>query len=240
MSLTLPVHARRARSAFSLLELLVVLGIIVILLAILIPVAGKVRRAARQTKCLANLRSVGQALAIYQNENKGWAFPVKTDAFGVIGLGLNVPPHQRWPMLALPVAAAPNPPPYDVAGYEMDRSGEPQYDPAPYTAPVLTCPVDDEPRMAHTYVLNNHLADEEIRVGKTVKGVSSAEVIVAGEKKARSFDYYMEWGDYDRVVDPLKHGESIGANYLYLDGHAAPALPGDARKGIDPWDPTGG
>ena len=239
MSLIRSIGARRRRG-FSLVELLVVLCIVVILLAVLIPVVGKVWRGARQTKCLANLRSVGQALVIYQNENKGWAFPVKTDAFGVIGLGLNVPPHERWPMKVLPVTSAPNPPPYDVVGYDMERMKEPQYDPAPYTAPVLTCPVDDEPRMAHTYVLNNHLADEEIRAGKTVKGISSSEVIVAGEKKSPSHDYYMEWGDYDRVVDPLKHGPATGSNYLYLDGHAAPALPAEARRGIDPWDPTGG
>jgi prepilin-type processing-associated H-X9-DG protein len=121
----------------------------------------------------------------------------------------------------------------------MEHASKPEYDPAPYTPPVLACPSDDEPAMAHTYVLNNHLADEGIRAGKRVKGVSSAEIIVAGEKQANKRDYYMEWGDYDRVVDAFKHGGSIGSNYLYFDGHAAPALPTNARRGIDPWDPTG-
>ena len=142
--------------------------------------------------------------------------------------------------ILLPVTAAPNPPPYDAGGYDMERMNEPQYDPSPYSAPVLTCPDDDEPRMAHTYVLNNHLADDEIRAGKTVKGISSSEVIVAGEKKSRSHDYYMEWGDYDRVVDAFKHGKTVGSNYLFLDGHAAPMLPNMARRGIDPWDVTPG
>lgn len=229
---------RHSRTGFSLVEILVVLGIIVILLAILIPVVTKVRRSAQQAKCLSNLRTIGQALVIYQNAHNGWAFPVKTDAFGVIGLGLNVPPHERWPMLVLPVPGAPNPPPYDAAAYAMSDVKDAAYDPAPYTPPVLTCPTDDEPAMAHTYVLNNHLADEGIRVGKRVKGISSSEIVVAGEKRATSYDYYMEWGDYGRVVDALKHGGSAGANYLYLDSHAAPALPADARRGIDPWDPT--
>jgi hypothetical protein len=229
------------RAAFSVIELLVVLGIVVVLLAILIPVVVKVRRSAHATKCLANLRTIGQALVIYQNNYNGWAFPVKNDAFGVIGLGLNVPPHERWPMKVFTVPGAPHPPPYNAATYMMHPDmGKPEYDPAPYTPPVLTCPADDEPKMSHTYVLNNHLADEGIRAGKTVKGVSSSDIIVAGEKKPGAYDYYMEWGDYDGVVDAFKHGQSIGSNYLYLDAHAAPALPNDARKGIDPWDPTAG
>ncbi|MDQ3441931.1 MAG: prepilin-type N-terminal cleavage/methylation domain-containing protein [Planctomycetota bacterium] len=231
---------RKELAGFSLIELLVVLGILVILLAILIPVVLKVRRGAQQTKCLANLRTIGQALVIYQNDHSGWAFPVKTDAFGVIGLGLNVPPHERWPMLVVPVTGAPSPPPYDASAYTMSDMREPAYDPAPYTTPVLRCPADDEPAMAHTYVLNNHLADESIRAGKRVKGFSSSEIIVSGEKRTAAYDYYMEWGDYGRVVDSFKHGASVGANYLYLDGHAAPALPDDARRGIDPWDPTKG
>lgn len=134
--------------------------------------------------------------------------------------------------------AAPNPPPYDAAAYAMPRAKDPQYDPAPYTSPVLACPADDEPAMAHTYVLNNHLADEGIRVGKRVKGVSSSDIVVAGEKRTAAADYYMEWGDYDRAVEPFRHGSAAGSNYLYLDGHAAPALPAGARRGIDPWDPA--
>jgi len=156
----------------------------------------------------------------------------------VVGLGLNVPPHQRWPMLVVPVPGAPNPPSYNAAAYDMSDMKDPAYDPAPYTPPVLACPADDEPVMAHTYVLNNHLADEGIRAGKRVNGVSSSEIVVAGEKQTAAHDYYMEWGDYDRVVDAFKHGQSTGSHYLYLDGHAAPALPADARRGIDPWDPT--
>jgi prepilin-type processing-associated H-X9-DG protein/prepilin-type N-terminal cleavage/methylation domain-containing protein len=228
-------------AGFSMIELLVALGIIVILLAILLPVVNRVRRQAHATKCLANLRTVGQALAVYQNNYNGWVFPVKTDAFGVIGLGGNVPPHERWPMVAMPVAGAPMPPPYDAAAYVMhDHMNDPAYDPAPYTPPVLVCPSDDEPGLAHTYVLNNHLADEGIRAGKKVHGVTSSDIVVAGEKRESCNDYYMEWGDYDRVVDPFRHGKTVGSNYLFLDGHAAPMLPSDARRGIDPWDVTPG
>src|SRR5687768_15909184 len=211
----MPTRPRDHIRGFSLIELLVALGIIVILLAIMLPVVSKVRRQAHATKCLANLRTVGQALAVYQNNFGGWVFPVKTDAFGLIGLGGNVPPHERWPMVAMPVAGAPLPPPYNAGAYVMeDHINDPAYNPRPYTPPVLVCPGDDKPKQSHTYVLNNHLADEGIRAGKKVRGVTSGEIVVAGEKREQTNDYCMEWGDYDRVVDGLKHGKTVGSNYL--------------------------
>jgi prepilin-type processing-associated H-X9-DG protein len=52
-------------------ELLVVIGIIAILIAILLPTIAAAQRTAKTTGCLANIRSIGQALKIYQAENKG-------------------------------------------------------------------------------------------------------------------------------------------------------------------------
>ena len=138
-------------------------------------------------------------------------------------------------MVAFKVEGAPMPPAYDVPGYAMSRASEPQYDPRPYTPHVLLCPSDSESRQAHSYVLNNHLADEGIRAGRTVRGISSSDIIVAGEKRTRAADYYMEYGDYDRVVEPHRHGVLSGSNYLFLDGHAATKPPAEARRGIDPW-----
>ena len=230
-------HRRRGGrdGGFTIPELLIVIGIVVVLVALILPAVSAARRRARSVACQANLRTVGQMLAAYQNDNRGWIFPVKRDAFGVIGLGLNVPPHERWPMLVFKVEGAPNPPAYDVAGYEMSRRNEPQYDPRPYTPDALLCPGDDEPHEAHSYVLNNHLADEGIRAGRSVRGVSSAEIIVAGEKRTAAPDYYMEYGDYERVVEPFRHGPHAGSNYLYHDGHVATVMPADARRGLDPW-----
>ena len=225
-------------SGFTVAELLVVIGIIAVLAGLLLPALAAVRRNARSVACQANLRTLGQVLAAYQNDNKGWVFPVQRDAFGVIGLGLNVPPHARWPMLVFKVEGAPLPPAYDVPGYDMSRRNEPQYDPRPYTPGVLLCPDDDGANQAHSYVLNNHLADEGIKAGRTVRGVSSSDIIVAGEKRTVARDYYMEYGDYDRVVEPFRHGERAGSNYLFLDGHAATTPPADARRGIDPWHVT--
>ena len=62
--------ARRHCRAFTLVELLVVVGIIALLVAILLPVLGRARRQANTTTCLANLRAIGQTWNIYIAENR--------------------------------------------------------------------------------------------------------------------------------------------------------------------------
>lgn len=59
------------RRAFSLVELLVVIGIIGILLALLLPTLRKTRLAAEQTVCASNLRQIGLAIQNYMTDNSG-------------------------------------------------------------------------------------------------------------------------------------------------------------------------
>src|SRR5437762_920753 len=59
------------RAGFTLVELLVVIGIITILIAILLPVITRAREAANRSACLSNLRQLGQAFNMYANQSKG-------------------------------------------------------------------------------------------------------------------------------------------------------------------------
>jgi len=102
--------ARRTTRAFTLVELLVVIGIIAALIAILLPVLSGVQSRARDLKCKSNLRSICQALIGYASENKGsmpyafyWnrgdpvSFSEAPDNAGSSGDPQNTHPFISWP-----------------------------------------------------------------------------------------------------------------------------------------------
>jgi prepilin-type N-terminal cleavage/methylation domain-containing protein/prepilin-type processing-associated H-X9-DG protein len=66
---------RAVRCAFTLVELLVVIGIIAVLIAILLPVLSRSRAAANAVKCLSNLRQIGTGLVMYNTANNGYIIP---------------------------------------------------------------------------------------------------------------------------------------------------------------------
>jgi len=86
----LPTVSRRVilRRGFTLTEVLIVLGLIIVLISLFLPVLTRARAAARQAACLSNLRQMGLAWTIYLNENKGrlpdyaWNIPATPDGNG--------------------------------------------------------------------------------------------------------------------------------------------------------------
>ena len=72
----------KARSAFTLLELLVVIGIVAILAALLLPALSRARESARRTVCASNLKQLGLSFRMYADESRGQKYPPNTYVYG--------------------------------------------------------------------------------------------------------------------------------------------------------------
>ncbi len=70
--------SKAKRRGFTLVELLVVIGIIALLIAMLLPALNRAREAAKSVQCVGNLRQIGLAVALYANQSKGWLPPFRT------------------------------------------------------------------------------------------------------------------------------------------------------------------
>lgn len=62
-------RTRTSPTGFSLVEMLVVIGIIAVLMSLLLPALSAARRSAQKTKCLINMREIGLVLSTYLNNN---------------------------------------------------------------------------------------------------------------------------------------------------------------------------
>ena len=218
---------RRPPRGFSLVELLVVIGIVAILIAFLFPALQNAWAAARMVNCASNMRQLGQALVMYANENNGWLIPMHADENapgGVRGFGSMWPLDERWPARVFKIKG-PNPPTNNVEDY---------------TPKVLICPADLDAASAHTYALNNPPAEHGCKLGSSdFNGLKPSEVVLAAEKKTFKNDYYIEPRnmDYAEALEVYRHGLKRGSNYLYFDGHVARGMPEDVKRAMNPWKP---
>jgi len=222
---------------FTLVELLVVIGIIGVMIAILLPALDKAREQSKTVQCMSNLRQVGLQLLQYADQSNGFLFPngmgwdnnsVYLTSPGDGSMSMTGPGGAL--VLADPNEA--NSYHYNVWPAVVFGSWDP---------PIMTCPTDlDPPPIAqHTYVLNGYLSYYNEKYGTPLPNhMSPSDAILMGEKVSGTGDYYMEYGDYAKVVDTVRHGMTIGSNYLMLDMHVETKLLTEEGydQATDPWD----
>ena len=136
---------QRAR-AFTQVELLTVIAIIGVLAAILIPVVGSARQAAKASQCTSNLRQLAQGYLVYLTDNRGEA-PMDNDT------------AVAWPVALMRTVLG------DTLANKIKQQGD-TGNPTPY--PTLSCPsADISPR---NYFHSNYA----INVNCLSRSVSSA------------------------------------------------------------------
>jgi prepilin-type N-terminal cleavage/methylation domain-containing protein len=236
---------RLVRRGFTLVELLVVIGIIALLISILLPSLAKARAQANTIKCASQMRDIGQQLYMYALNNKGILIPLKYKDSPPYykHRGGDEAPQERWPMYVF------SPPP----NYRQN-----------YVAPIMLCPVDPVPTGGdHSYDLNAMLYPYDgsttdyrryaLRLGKRVKYFSPSEVVIMVDKWPAQTQWHLDvqidsggnfYGNSREQWDSLvfnitapgqkkqyKHGK-FGNNYLHLDmsvSNDEPKDPNDPR-----------
>lgn len=135
------------RRAFTLVELLVVIGIIALLISILLPSLSRARQAAVRIQCMSNMRQVGLAVQFYANDNRGFY------------------PETRSPnTLDASEQSAGGPPwvGFNAAGwnYRLTKPGYLPFDWESYSRyqGVLWCPTDDITPVDPTFWYTYHIA----------------------------------------------------------------------------------
>lgn len=127
-----------AQRGFTLIEVLVVIGIIGALVAILIPSLSSARNQSRSTLCQTNLRTLGQGWGMYSDENHDTMVPGRLPRHSdggfanpanhyEVSTGLKYRP--RWPVLMQPYVGAPA-----LLKPQKDRDRQ------NYDSPVYVCP----------------------------------------------------------------------------------------------------
>lgn len=226
------------RCGFTLVELLVVIGIIALLISILLPSLARAREAGQRTKCLSNMRNIVTAFVMYTNVSKG-QFPRPA------GGGATKEDWIYWE---------------NTVARPVDDSRIAPYISQPFTPEIFRCPSDNveghrgvanSTRYDYSYSVNFNIC-KIVTQGKTLKLAqirnSSSKILLVEEAADTIDDGCWAWqatnGNGKNVLSNRhdKREETIAdltkgrGNAAFVDGHAEFFQRSDS---YDPlyWDP---
>ena len=199
----------RRRSGFTLVELLVVIGIIALLISILLPALSKARKQANTIKCRAQLYDIGRQLLMYANSNKGWLFPD--------GAGYDKPDNDRWPVATL----QPSTWNYKILHCPAD----------------LDTPAEEHSYLLNDYINTKKIKYGHTRFnGRTASDVILIGEKKSFEHDYYMNPPPAD--DINRAIEWQRHGPVLRSNYLHLDLSVSNDEPKKVPLAADAWDPA--